>query len=860
MGALPTSAQIQDFAARNPKKFQYALEKSICEESLIGFIKVFWDVLEPSVDLKTGWALDAMAEHLEALSFDNLDNLLINVPPGMMKPVSASELIHTERGLIPLGEIVVGDMVLTHRGRYRKVTAVHEQGVLPVVQVNTFNGAGVVAAPDHPFLTTQGWIEAGKLTSGQYVGRPHGPDIAGDDMHPMEARLLGYIVGDGCVSQPHASFVNNDRDTLDDFHACAAYCGFHTVERAHNNPNCTARRISLNNFAVGAKKNTPGGGPVTQWLKKHGLWRKNSYTKVVPEAVFRGGSQAMRNFLGAYWSCDGGVYIRHSGKKTTMKASLTTVSHELAKGVWAICGALNIDTRIRIKKRKLKTKAQPNGEYVSYEVLTSRRNEVAKIALLPGLTERKRIEAEKAVRDTFDPNIYADEVLSVNNAGEAECRCLTVDQDSSFVAGGLIVHNSLMCGTFWPAWEWGPLGKTHLQYIHISYAGDLAKRNHMKTRALIASDRFHGIWGNIIHPSPKKKDTESEYHLAGNGNSFATGTGGKLTGYRGDRLITDDPHSVDGAESDLDRARAVRWFTETLSTRYNDENTVKRLVIMQRIHEGDISGHILESMPGRYEHLCLPMRFESDRRCRTSIGWSDPRENDGDLLFPERFSDKKQTEVEDDMMSMGGEYAVAGQMQQRPAPRGGGAFKIDNIDIVDRAPPGGQSVRGWDFAGSIKKDSPFTAGVQMKMVDKILYIEDVRRFRLKIYDAEKLVIDVVKSDGIRVKQDMPQDPGSAGKSQVSKLSGEMAGYDFVFSPETGAKEDRAIPFASYVNVGKVRLVRAGWNKAYISELSKFPRGKFMDQVDASSRAFSRILKQPAGYSGRFTPQKVARTD
>lgn len=502
MAALPSEAQIQDFAARNPKKFQYALEKSICEESLMGFIKVFWDVLEPSVDLKTGWALEAMAEHLEALSNDNLDNLLINVPPGMMK--------------------------------------------------------------------------------------------------------------------------------------------------------------------------------------------------------------------------------------------------------------------------------------------------------------------------------------------------------------------SLMCGTFWPAWEWGPRGRTDLQYIHISYAADLAKRNHMKTRSLIASDRFHGIWGNLIHPSPKKKDTETEYHLAGNGNSFATGTGGKLTGYRGDRLIVDDPHSVDGAESDLERERAVRWFTETLSTRYNDENTVKRLVIMQRIHEGDISGHILESMKGRYEHLCLPMRFEEDRRCRTSIGWSDPRKEDGALLMPERFSEKKQTEVEEDMMSMGGEYAVAGQMQQRPAPRGGGMFKVDNIDIVERAPEGGKSVRGWDFAGSIKKDSPYTAGVQMKMVDKILYIEDVRRFRKKIYDAEHLVEAVARSDGLPVKQDMPQDPGSAGLSQKDKLAGMLIGLDFVFGPESGQKEDRAIPLASYVNVGKVRLVRGGWNKAFTNELAKFPRGKFKDQVDAASRAYARILKMPAPRSGKYKSHKVKR--
>ena len=148
----------------------------------------------------------------------------------------------------------------------------------------------------------------------------------------------------------------------------------------------------------------------------------------------------------------------------------------------------------------------------------------------------------------------------------------------------------------------------------------------------------------------------------------------------------------------------------------------------------------------------------------------------------------------------------------------------------------------------------------MKLVDKILYIEDVRRFRQKIYDAEHLVVEVAKTDGVRVKQDMPQDPGSAGLSQKDKLAGMMQPYglDFIFGPESGQKEDRAIPLASYVNVGKVRLVKGGWNKAFISELAKFPRGKFKDQVDAASRAYARILKQPAPRSGKYKSHQVAR--
>ena len=412
---------------------------------------------------------------------------------------------------------------------------------------------------------------------------------------------------------------------------------------------------------------------------------------------------------------------------------------------------------------------------------------------------------------------------------------------------------SLMTATFWPAWEWGPLGRTHLQYITTSYAATLAKRNHMKIRSLLDSDKWLEFYGSIIHPSRKKKDNETEFHVSGNGFSFAVGIGGSVTGWRGDRIIVDDPHSVEGAESEAVRETAVRWFAETLVNRVNNIKTVKRVVIMQRIHEADVSGHILENMPGRYEHLMLPMRYEPARKCTTKIGFSDPREEEGDLLFPERFPEEELEEMEDDMMSWGGEYAVSGQMQQSPVPRGGGMFQVDQLGYCDMAPAGGKHVRGWDFAGSVKKSSPYTAGVKGKIVKGILYITDVKRFRKKIYNMENSFVDICKQDKNTLIS-APQDPGQAGLSQKSNLGGRLIGLEFRFTPESGDKADRAIPFASYVNAGKVVLVKAPWNKEFRAELATFPRGKFKDQVDAASRMFSEVVKLPRLGSSTAVPE------
>jgi hypothetical protein len=106
-----------------------------------------------------------------------------------------------------------------------------------------------------------------------------------------------------------------------------------------------------------------------------------------------------------------------------------------------------------------------------------------------------------------------------------------------------------------------------------------------------------------------------------------------------------------------------------MSTRLNDFSTGHKVVIQQRLHETDLTGDLLTR--GGYETLCLPAEFEPDRRCRTSIGWTDPRSRVGDLLWPQKIDQV----ALDDLKAILGNYRYAGQYQQRPAPAGGGMLK-----------------------------------------------------------------------------------------------------------------------------------------------------------------------------------------
>jgi predicted phage terminase large subunit-like protein len=313
-----------------------------------------------------------------------------------------------------------------------------------------------------------------------------------------------------------------------------------------------------------------------------------------------------------------------------------------------------------------------------------------------------------------------------------------------------------------------------------------------------------------------------------------------MTGRRGDRVIWDDPHSGEDAYSEPALIRANRIFRETLPTRLNNPISSAIIIVMQRLSQRDISGEIIESGLG-YEHLCLPMEYEGPRPA-TSIGFTDPRTEPGELLFPGRFPREV---VERDKKIMG-DYAVAGQFQQRPAPPSGGRIKPGQLVIVDAIPAGvAQWIRGWDLAGT--EDGAYTVGVKMgRLNDGRFIIADVVRDRLESHQRDQLIKNTAALDGKALKQSIPQDPGQAGKGQVAAFAKLLAGHNLHFSPESGDKILRADPLASQINAGNVLMLRAPWNRQFIEEAGLFPFGTYKDQIDAAGRAFAGLLAPIVG--------------
>lgn len=389
---------------------------------------------------------------------------------------------------------------------------------------------------------------------------------------------------------------------------------------------------------------------------------------------------------------------------------------------------------------------------------------------------------------------------------------------------------SLLTGVIWPAWEWGPAGKPGMRFLGTAHKQDLAVRDAMKCRRLINSAWYQSRWPIALTTDQNAK-TKFENDKTGFREAMAFAS---MTGSRGDRVILDDPLSADDANSQAALLAAELTFTEALPTRVNNDQSAI-VVIMQRLHERDTSGIILDRGLD-YTHLRLPMRFEPDRRCVTPF-FTDPRTADGELLFPERFSEAQVCDLEKTM----GSYASAGQLQQRPAPRGGGMFRRDWFQVVDAAPANCQWVRGWDLAATANDNAAYTAGVKIgRAPDGRFYIADSRRIQGSAADAERLIVNTASQDGATVRGSIPQDPGQAGKAQSQYLIRQLAGYAYKATPESGDKETRAMPLAAQAEAGNVLLIRGDWNRDFLAELETFPMGKFKDQVDAATRAFSEL--------------------
>jgi predicted phage terminase large subunit-like protein len=448
----------------------------------------------------------------------------------------------------------------------------------------------------------------------------------------------------------------------------------------------------------------------------------------------------------------------------------------------------------------------------------------------------------------FKPNWHIDALCEhLQAANRGEIRRLLINLPPRHM-------KSLTVSVFFPAWTW--TFAPHTRFLTVSYGANLAERDAIRTRDLLRSTWYGERWPELelkgdVNRASRYENTQTGYRIA-------TGVGGEATGEGGDVIIIDDPLKLEEAQSTAALARVVDWHDGTISTRFNDPQTGIEVVVMQRLDERDLAGHLLEQEG--WIHLCLPARYETSH----PFLWpEDPRTREGELLWPAHFPESALTQLEQSL----GSFRAAGQLQQRPAAAEGELLKrgwwqyydpsYTHPDKITMLPKFTLIVASWDTAFENKTTSDYVVGQLWGVSGPDRYLLYSYRRHANLQGTIEAMRHVHRWGEERWPQAAHAiliEKAANGAEIVNQLKRELPGVlPIIVSND---KITRALAAALAAEAGNVYLpgraapdTAAGyhapdWVANFIEEAATFPNGRHDDQVDAFSQAMNWIRERP----------------
>ncbi len=431
---------------------------------------------------------------------------------------------------------------------------------------------------------------------------------------------------------------------------------------------------------------------------------------------------------------------------------------------------------------------------------------------------------------------------------------------------------SSICSVALPAWCWAQPHKSFtsgpgVNFLYASFSDDLSRRDSVFCRTVIRSNWYQARWGDRFQLSVDQ-DTKGRFQNDKGGQRLITSIGATAggTGSGGDIIVIDDANAAGEVESEAVIEQTINWWTGTMATRLNDQSKGAFVEIQQRLGENDLTGHILENEIDDWVHLCLPMHYEPERSFHTVIGWKDPRSVPGELLWPERFDEEAVNRLERKL----GKWRAAGQLEQRPEPKGGGVIKRDwwqlwPYDVfpamdfimayVDTAytektinDPSAMIVWGV-FSGDtqirqshlVDRDgermemnaTALETGVKVMMIDAWTERLELNALVQKVAaTAKKHKVDSVvienKASGISVAQ------------EIRRLYGSEQFAIQLNDPKSQDKLARLYSVQHFFEDGMVFAPERSWSDMVITQVGQFPRGRHDDLVDCCSGALRHL--------------------
>lgn len=391
---------------------------------------------------------------------------------------------------------------------------------------------------------------------------------------------------------------------------------------------------------------------------------------------------------------------------------------------------------------------------------------------------------------------------------------------------------SLLASIGWPMFMWGH--DPTLKMICVSHTEDLAKDFSLKRRAIARSG-----WYQDVFPQTRLAGvTGRELRTSRFGSCFASGVGGAILGRGADIIIVDDPIKSIDAHSKAVRERVNAFYDNTLLTRLNSKTEGAIVIIMQRLHEDDLVGHVMER--DDWEVVSFPAIAMDDTVHQLGESEADVHHRGaGDVLMPER----EPLHILEQLRRAQGSLVFEAQYQQQPAPAGGNVIRREWLRYYEEVPgPIARTIVSWDTASTLNETSDWSVGVVFAQVGLHFYVLDVVRGRFEAPDLRRQIIDLHEAWAADATLIEDTELGRAIAQDLARTGDLRA---LTLRPEHD-KEARLLAQAARFEAGQVHLPNdAPWLGPYIDELLAFPSGRHDDQVDATSQALNWLVARSA---------------
>ena len=408
---------------------------------------------------------------------------------------------------------------------------------------------------------------------------------------------------------------------------------------------------------------------------------------------------------------------------------------------------------------------------------------------------------------------------------------------------------STLVGVVFPVWCW--LRHPATRFLTGSHSQTLAVRDALRARRLLESPLLTTPWGDRLALAPDQY-AKGRFENANTGYRIAFGVNSGVTGEGGDIIILDDPNTAEAMFSEAARAHTNEFYDQQLSTRLNDPEKSAVVIVQQRFHPEDLSGHLLEK--GGWVNMRLPMMFEPSDPCVIpEIGFRDPRTQEGELMWPARFP---QAWVEEQKRTLG-TYGVAAQLQQRPAPAGGGLIRLDWFRRYKALPSRDQwleVVQAWDTASKASEltNAPWVGGTWVRTETGYYLVRITRRW-MTYPEGRRAVTSEYEwcSAHLAPPHAVLIEDKSTGSSLLQELGDQTSMPLLAVLPEKD-KVTRLGIESPAIEAGNVWLPEsAEWLSDFEREIANFPNASTADQGDCLSMSLKHFREGGASAGPRL---------